>query len=175
MPDTFPHRSLGRLIGILWGFVAILFVAYFTATLTTALTVGTYDAQINGPSDLAGKKVATVAGTTSAKHLQELGIEAKGLPSIGDCYTGLRNGSFDAVVFDSPVLRYYAVGEGLGVVQMAGSIFNPEDYGFAFPQKSDLRSAVDQSLLDIEQDGTYDLIKRKWFGADDTAPADAPG
>ena len=58
---------------------------------------------------------------------------------------------------------------------MAGSIFNPEDYGFAFPQKSDLRSAVDQSLLDIEQDGTYDLLKRKWFGADDSAPADAPG
>lgn len=174
MPDTFPHRSLGRLIGILWGFVAILFVSYFTATLTTALTVGTYDAQISGPSDLAGKKVATVAGTTSAKHLEELGIPAKGLPNIDECYAGLRNGTFDAVVFDSPVLRYYAVGDGAGVVQMAGSVFNPEDYGLAFPQNSDLRSEVDQALLGIRQDGTYDLIKRKWFGEEADA-ASQPG
>ncbi len=174
MPSSAPLRSLGRLMGIFWGFVAILFVSYFTATLTTALTVGTYDAQISGPSDLVGKKVATVAGTTSAKHLEELGIAAQGLPNIGDCYAGLRNGSFDAVVFDSPVLRYYAVGAGKGVVQMAGAVFNPEDYGLAFTQNSDLRSEVDQALLGIRQDGTYDLIKRKWFG-EETDASSQPG
>ena len=168
IPDTFPRRSLGRLIGILWGFVAIIFVSYYTATLTTALTVGSYDGQISGPSDLPGKRVATVAGTTSATHLEELGIPAKGLPNIDECYAGLLNDTFDAVVFDSPVLRYYAVGDGSGVVQMAGSVFNPEDYGLAFPLNSDLRSEADQGLLEIRQDGTYDLIKRKWFGEEAT-------
>jgi len=175
MPDTFPHRSLGRLLGILWGFVAILFVSYFTATLTTNLTVSTYAGQISGPSDLMGKKVATVAGTTSAKRLEELGIPATGLSNIDDCYRGLRDGTYEAVVFDSPVLRYYAVGDGAGAVQIAGPVFQAEDYGLAFPPKSDLRAQVDLALLEIRQDGTYELIKRKWFGDETSPSAGEPG
>ena len=175
MPDTFPHRMLGRLLGILWGFVALIFVAYFTATLTTNLTVSTYAGAITGPSDLPGKKVATVAGTTSAQHLQQMGIPATALPTIDDCYRGLRDGRFEAVVFDSPVLRHYAAGDGAGAVQIAGPIFHAEDYGFAFAPNSELRPQVDQTLLEIRQDGTYDLIKRKWFGSESGQSQGAPG
>lgn len=175
IPDTFPHRALGRLLGILWGFIAIIFVAYFTATLTTNLTVNTYAGQITGPSDLPGKKVATVAGTTTERHLQDMGIPATGLKTIEDCYRGLRDDSYDAVVFDSPVLRYYASGEGAGTVELAGPVFHEEDYGFAFRQNSDLRPKVDQALLEIRQDGTYELIKRKWFGTDEIHNEGEPG
>lgn len=175
MPDTWPHRNIGRLMGVVWGFVCILFVSYFTATLTTNLTVDSLESQISGPADLVGKKVATVANTTSSKRLEQLGVPATGLRTIDDCFRGLRDGSYDAVVFDSPVLRYYAVGPGAGAVELAGPIFNAEDYGIAFPQNSELRSAADQSLLEIRQDGTYDLIKRKWFGSDDSQAASQPG
>ncbi len=169
MPDTFPHRSVGRMLGVLWGFVSVIFVSYFTATLTTSLTVNTYSSQITGPSDLAGRKVATVTGTTAATHLKDLGVDAQGLATIDECYTALRDGKVEAVVFDAPVLRYYAVGAGAGSVQLTGPIFNAEDYGLAFEQDSELRNAADESLLAIRQDGTYDLIKRKWFGVDDSA------
>lgn len=175
IPDTFPHRALGRLLGILWGFIAIIFVSYFTATLTTNLTVNTYAGQIGGPSDLPGKKVATVAGTTSERRLQDMGIPATGMKSIEDCYRALRDGSYDAVVFDAPVLRYYASGDGAGAVELAGPVFHEEDYGFAFPQDSDLRPKVDQTLLEIRQDGTYELIKRKWFGGDEVNTEGEPG
>jgi polar amino acid transport system substrate-binding protein len=175
MPDTFPHRALGRLLGILWGFIAIIFVSYFTATLTTNLTVDTYAGQITGPSDLPGKKVATVAGTTSERQLQDMGIPATGLKTIDDCYRALREGGYDAVVFDSPVLRYYASGDGAGAVELAGPVFHEEDYGFAFPQNSDLRAKVDQALLEIRQDGTYELIKRKWFGGAEINAEGEPG
>lgn len=175
MPDTFPHRIAGRLLGILWGFVALIYVAYFTATLTTNLTVSTYAGQISGPSDLPGKKVATVAGTTSSQHLADMGIPAADLPSIDECYRGLRAGRYDAVVFDAPVLQHYASGTGAGAVQIAGPIFHSEDYGFAFPPNSELRPQVDQSLLEIRRDGTYDLIRRKWFGVEESHSDGAPG
>ena len=175
IPDTFPHRALGRLLGILWGFIAIIFVSYFTATLTTNLTVDTYAGQITGPSDLPGKKVATVAGTTSERRLQDMGIPATGLKTIDDCYRALREGGYDAVVFDSPVLRYYASGDGAGAVELAGPVFHEEDYGFAFPHNSDLRAKVDQTLLEIRQDGTYELIKRKWFGGAEIRAEGEPG
>jgi polar amino acid transport system substrate-binding protein len=54
-------------------------------------------------------------------------------------------------------------------VQMAGAIFQSEDYGIAFRNGSELRKQLDEALLTIREDGTYDLIKGKWFGIE--APA----
>lgn len=163
-PDDSPKNWPGRTLGLLWAFVSIIFVAYYTATLTANLTVEKFDAQISTPSDLVGKRVCTVTNTTSAAYLRSAGIEATGAPGITDCYAGLKDGAFDATVFDAPVLRYYAAQDGDGKVQMVGTIFQSEDYGIVFRNGSDLRKQVDDALLSMREDGTYDLIKGKWFG-----------
>ena len=162
--EAVPRHWVSRSLTILWGFVAIVFVSFFTATLTTTLTVGSFDAQINGPQDLFDKKVATVTGTTSAKFLQGMGVKATGLPTIDDAYRALKNGDVNAVVFDSPVLSYYATHDGADVAELAGSVFQEEDYGLAFAQNNPLRQRVDESLLAMRQDGTYDEIRAKYFG-----------
>ena len=160
-----PRQWLSRVMTILWGFVAIVFVSFFTATLTTTLTVDSFASRINGPSDLAGKKVATVAGTTSAKYLKGRGVVATELHTINDCYEALEKGGYEAVVFDSPVLHYYVAQDGADVGELAGSIFQAESYGLAFAKGSDLRLAVDKSLLALRQDGTYEKIRDKYFGS----------
>ena len=165
--EEVPRHWFSRALTILWGFIAIVFVSFFTATLTTTLTVGSFDAQINGPQDLFGKKVATVAGTTSEKFLKGMGLTPTALPTIDDCYRALEDGSVNAVVFDSPVLNYYTNSAGAEVGELAGSIFQPEDYGLAFVQGNPLRKEVDEALLAMRQDGTYDQIKEKYFGRAD--------
>ena len=162
-----PRHWFSRGFTFLWGFVAIVFVSFFTATLTTTLTVDSFESQIKGPQDLFDKKVATVTGTTSAKYLERAGVPAIGLPTIGDCYKALEDGEVAAVVFDSPVLRYYVTYEGADVAELAGAVFQSEDYGLAFARNSPLRQAVDESLLAMRQDGTYDEIRAKYFGDPD--------
>ena len=49
----------------------------------------------------------------------------------------------DAVVFDSPVLLYYAANDGKGKVQVVGSIFRKENYGIVVPANSPLRKRID--------------------------------
>ncbi|MCX6484986.1 MAG: transporter substrate-binding domain-containing protein [Mycobacterium sp.] len=105
-----------------------------------------------------------MTGTTSAKYLQGMGVKAPGLPSIDDAYKALENGDANAVVFDSPVLSYYATHDGAYVADLAGSVFQEEDYGLAFAQNNPLRQMVDESLLAMRQDGTYDEIRAKYFG-----------
>ena len=161
-------------MAIVWAFVGIIFVAFYTATLTATLTVQKFDSRINGPSDLFGKRVATVAHTTSAEYLRELGIKASEMKSTDDAFRALRDGDDDAVVFDAPVLRYYVAHEGDGVAQIAGPVFQAEDYGFLFRIGSDLRKQIDQTLLTMREDGTYDQIKQKWFGNDETSTAGNP-
>lgn len=172
--DDAPRHWLARAMGLLWAFVSIIFVAYYTATLTANLTVERFDAQISSPADLFGKKVCTVANTTSAHFLRDLGVTATNATNINDCYTGLKKRDYVAVVFDAPVLQYYAAHEGSGTAQLAGTVFQNEDYGIAFRPGDELRKKVDEALLSIREDGTYDMIKSKWFG-DDTHPADQPG
>ena len=163
-PESIPRHALTRGLAVLWAFVGIIFVAFYTATLTANLTVERFDAKINTPADLVGKRVCTVAKTEPASYLNSIGVRADEVPTIDDCYVDLKRGELDAVVFDSPVLRFFVAHEGAGFAQTVGTIFEPEDYGVAFPNGSQLRKQFNRGLLSIREDGTYDLIKQKWFG-----------
>ena len=163
-PEAFPRHAFTKVLSLIWAFVGIIFVAYYTATLTANLTVEKFDAKINSPADLVGKRVCTVAKTEPAAYLVSIGVRPNEVPTIDDCYTDLKRNELDAVVFDSPVLRYFVAHEGAGFAQIVGTVFEPEDYAVAFPNGSPLRKKFNQGLLSIREDGTYDLIKQKWFG-----------
>lgn len=173
-PDDIPKHTLTRILATLWAFVGVIFAAYYTATLTANLTVDKFNAQINSPDDLLGKRVCTVTGTQPATYLDSIGVQAKGVATIDDCYAELTKGNLDAVVFDAPVLRFYVSHEGAGIAQIVGTIFEAEDYGVAFPDGSELRKRFDRGLLSIREDGSYDLIKQKWFGSDYNDSAGQP-
>ncbi len=165
-PDDSPRHWHTRVLGVLWAFVSIIFVAYYTATLTANLTVEKFDAQISSPADLVGRKVCAVANTTSAAALEEFGVTGTGAPTINDCFAGLNKGEFEAVVGDAPLLQYYVANAGAGVAELAGPVFHHEDYGIAFPLGSELRKQADDALLSIRENGDFDLIKHKWLGPD---------
>lgn len=162
--DDAPRHWHARALAVLWAFVSIIFVAYYTATLTANLTVEKFDAQIASPGDLVGRKVCTVANTTSTAALDDIGVSYTGVPTIGDCYTGLKKGEYEAVVSDAPLLQYYVSHDGAGFAELAGPVFHHEDYGIAFPLGSDLRKQADDALLSIRENGDFDLIKQKWLG-----------
>jgi len=62
------------------------------------------------------------------------------------------------------VLLYFASHEGKGKVQVVGPIFRKENYGIVFPDKSPLRKRVNEALLKLRENGTYDRLYMKWFG-----------
>jgi polar amino acid transport system substrate-binding protein len=69
----------------------------------------------------------------------------------------------DAIVFDAPMLMYYAANEGKGSVQLVGAPFRKEDYGIVFPRSSALRSEVSVALLRMREDGAEQRIYDCWF------------
>lgn len=79
-------------------------------------------------------------------------------------FIALAQGQADALVYDAPVLLYYAAHEGKGKVQVVGSIFHREDYGIVFPSGSAYRKLVNEALLKMKENGTYDQLYKKWFG-----------
>jgi polar amino acid transport system substrate-binding protein len=153
-------------LAVLWGFVSIIFIAFYTATLSANFTVGKIDAQIKSAADLVGKRVCTIGKTTSSAVLDRFGVAYDSVATIDDCYTGLKDESYEAVVYDAPVLSYYASQVAPGTVDLVGAVLQPEDYGIAFRNASELREDTDAALLRMREDGTYAQIKQKWFGSE---------
>lgn len=159
-----PASVLGRFLAWLAIPVSIIFVAYFTGAVTAAITVQQLQGAIQGISDLPGKKVGTTAGSTAAAYLQDSGVTPVTFEKIDDAFAAMKAHKLDAVVFDAPVLLYYANHAGLGEVQVIGQVFKKESYGIAFPQNSPLRTPVNAALLKLREDGTYDALYQRWFG-----------
>jgi polar amino acid transport system substrate-binding protein len=156
-----------RLLAIFWIVLSVILIAQFTASITSLLTVQQLQGTINGVSDLPGKAIATVQNTTAARYLTDNGLSFVGVEKIEDAYKLLDQDKIDAVVYDAPVLLYHALTTGRGKTQVVGRIFQQEHYGIALPTGSPLREPINEALLAIEQDGTYDALYAKWFGAPD--------
>ncbi|MFN6537074.1 MAG: transporter substrate-binding domain-containing protein [Nostoc sp. EkiNYC01] len=163
--DEMPKGVLGRLVGIVWMFIGVLFAAYFTATATTSLTVQQLQGDIKSIDDLPGKIVATTAGSTAAAYLREHHISVLEVPKIEQAYNALQTKKADAVVFDAPVLLFYAANEGKGKVQVVGTILREESYGIVLPNNSPYRKPINKALLNLKENGTYQSLYDKWFNA----------
>ena len=163
--DSTPRHRAGKVLAILWMFVSIILIANFTAVATSAATLRDLRGTIQGIADLPGKRIVTVKDTTATRFLTDNGHAFTAVAKIEDAYALLNAGQVQAVVFDSPVLLYYANTEGKGYAQVVGSIFEPEQYGIALPTDSPLREGIDRVILESQKDGTYRSIYVKWFGA----------
>ncbi len=161
--EEMPKNWVSRVIAVFWMFTSVVFVAYFTATVTASLTVQQLQGNIQSENDLPGKNIATITGSTSANYLRKNNIQATEVEQIEAAYDLVLNGQVDAIVFDAPVLLYYASHGGKGKVQIVGSIFENENYGIVFAANSPYRRQINNVLLKLQENGTYQDLYKKWF------------
>ena len=161
-----PQHWLARVIGILWLFAGVVFVALYTAELTATLTVQQIRSTIRGPEDLPGRKVATLAQSTSEAYLKSLGAQVMAFPNTGEMCQALLDKKADAVLMSAALLRYWTAHEGKGRAILVGEEFNRQNIGYVFQLGDPLRKKVGITLLALREDGTYDRVYAKWFGRD---------
>lgn len=157
----------GRLLGMFWMFSGIFLIANFTAMITTELTISEIQGAIESVKDLPGKEVATVAGTTSAEFLEAQRTPFRGLETIDEAYDLLDEGEIRAIVYDAPVLQYYASTADRDSVRLIDQIFKPEDYGIALTPDSPHKEDINRALLQIVESGIYQQITDEWFSAEE--------
>lgn len=164
--DVPPRTFAGRVMALIWMFSGIFLIANLTASLSAGATVRELQSAISGVADLRTHRVATVEGTTSADFLRNAGVGYVGVSQVEDAYTLLRTRRVDAVVYDAPVLRYFARTEGRDDFRTVGSMFGVEEYGIALPEGSPLREPINRAILQLLENGTYQDIYNRWFGAE---------
>ncbi|MES0828353.1 transporter substrate-binding domain-containing protein [Ruegeria sp. SCP11] len=162
--ERMPRTPFGRLLGVVLVVSSLFIVSVFTARITSVMTVDAISGSVNSVNDLYGKQVGTISDSTAANFLNRREIEYTGYSGLDEMLTAFEDKDLDAVVFDAPILSYYASHEGRRIATVTGGIFLRENYGIAFPTGSPLVEDVNQALLSLREDGTYDEIYRKWFG-----------
>ncbi len=162
--ERMPRTPFGRLLGVVLVVSSLFIVSVFTARIASVMTVDAISGNVNSVNDLYGKHVGTISGSTASSFLNRREIEFTGYDGLEELLTAFRNEELDAVVFDAPVLSYFASHEGRRIATMTGGVFLRENYGIAFPTGSPLVEDVNQALLALREDGTYDEIYSKWFG-----------
>lgn len=159
-----PKQRFAHVLAIIWLFTGVVFVTFFTAQMTATLTVEQIQGAINGPDDLPGKAVATLAGSASVDYVRDIGARTQQFAQPQDMYSALLSGKVDAVVMAAPALRYYATHEGAGKVRTTGPEVRKNDLAFVVPLNSPLRRKVNSALVAIRDDGTYARLYETWFG-----------
>lgn len=137
---------------------------YFRAGLK--VMVRSENSDIRGPEDLKGKVVAVKTGTATVDYVNTLGAKKiVKFPNIDQAYLEVVTGGADAAMHDTPNVLYYIKTAGQGRVKAVGPDVKAAFYGIGFQQGSALRDKVNVALLEMMEDGAYDELYKKWFGA----------
>lgn len=162
--ERVPRTAFGRVFGVLLVVSSLFVVSIFVAKITAVMTVEALNGSINSVNDLHRQRVATIESSTAAQYLTQRDIVFRSYSSLEPLLTDFEAGKIEAVVFDAPILSYYASHEGINFASMAGSVFRRENYGIVFPTGSPLVEDVNLALLYLRENGAYDELYAKWFG-----------
>ena len=160
-----PRTPVGRMFCVILLVSSLCGLSIFVAKITAVMTVEAITGSVNSVSDLYGKRVGTIEGSTAAGFLDRREIDYRGYEGLAPLLDAFETGKIRVVVFDAPILSYYATHQGSSFGRTVGHVFLKENYGIIFPSGSERVEQVNRALLSLREDGTYDIIYRRWFGS----------
>ena len=117
------------------------------------LLVRLTETDVDGPETLNGKKLCSVAGSTSAQKVKDQFAQDVRLVEYGqysDCVIALLAGNVDAVTTDEVILAGY-VAENPELLKLVGEPFTTERYGIGLAKddgkgRSDVSAAIEKMV-----------------------------
>jgi ABC-type amino acid transport substrate-binding protein len=162
--DKRPITFGGRVVAIIWMFVAIFIISSLTATITSTLTVSKLESPIHGPNDLPGVIIGTVANSTSEEYLRDRRLSFSSFETATEGLRSLVEGRIGAFVYDEPILRYLVNEDFKGGLAVLDSTFERQYYGIALPPSSPLRESINYVLLETIEATAWQDTLYKYLG-----------
>lgn len=141
-------------------------VSYFSAG--QSLATRTDNTTITGVDSLAeGVKVGVKQGTTGAEYAAaNTTAEIVPFEESTPLLQALVNGDVDAVILDAPVIIRFIKSNPGASIKLTGGPITEEVYAIAVgKERPQVLEGLNEGLQIIQEDGTYDAIYTKWFGA----------
>jgi glutamate transport system substrate-binding protein len=137
------------------------------------------DSDITKATDLNGKILCSVTGSTSAENVKKDIAPKAQLKEYGgysECIAGLQSGAVDAVTTDDSILAGFAAQENYkGQFKLAGLKLSNENYGIGV-KKGDTATVdkINAALEKMASDGAWETAVKENFGPADYKNEPAP-
>jgi len=104
--DKTPKTAGGRIVALIWMLFSIIFIASFTANITTSLTITELRGKVHGLNDLYNAKVGSVSQSEGFDFLTKQGIAVIPFEGIQDGLAAVASRKIDAFVLNEQLLKY---------------------------------------------------------------------
>jgi glutamate transport system substrate-binding protein len=142
------------------------------------LLVAEDDDSINGPDDLAGKRVCAATGSTPIQNIRENYPEAEPVEfdTYTECVDQLEADQIDAVSTDDIILAGYAADPKYeGKFRVVGETFSEEPYGIGLKKGDDQwRDFLNDTLEESYEDGSWEEAFDATLGASGVEAPEPP-
>lgn len=161
--DKSPKTLGGRMVALVWMIFSIIFIASFTANITTSLTLSELKGKVHGFSDLYHARVGSVPGSEGFDFLTKQGVGAIPFKSIQEGLTAVASREIDAFVLNEQVLKYLAKSEFPGQVQILPETYDEYFVSIALQERSPLRKPVNRALLKFMQTQNWTALRNQYI------------
>lgn len=123
--------------------------------------------QIHSVKDLEGKKIAVQMATTGADAAHKIAnAQIREFDHNSDAMLELKQGGADAVIAAIPVMKYYLMTTSDTHAVLVEEPLVTQELGLAVKKgNTDLEKKVAAALQKLKDNGQYQKLYEKWFGA----------
>lgn len=161
--DKAPKTVGGRIVALAWMLFSIIFIASFTADITTSLTVDKLRGKVQGLNDLHKVRVGSVSDSEGFDFLTRQGIAAIPFKSISEGVAAVAGRKIDAFVLNEQVLKHMAKKEFPGQVQVLPGVYDDYFVSIALPQNSPLRKPINKALLELMKTNAWTELRNRYM------------
>ena len=163
--DRVPRTTRGRILLGSCMIVATLGISSLTATIASTLTVSMNAPGLNSEHDLAGRRVAVVAGTPAVTFVRRFGGRPILFNKVEDVISAVVYDQADAAVAEYPEIGYNLSQNPHLPVVLYKSTGLMQDYGFAFARGNPLVTRFNVTILRMKESGRITQIEDAWLSA----------
>ena len=161
--DKAPKTVGGRIVALIWMLFSVIFIASFTANITTSLTITELRGKVHGLNDLNNAKVGSVSQSEGFDFLTKQGIAVIPFEGIQDGLAAVASRKIDAFVLNEQVLKYQAKKDFPGRVQVLPEIYDEYFVSIALPQNSSLRKPINTALLKLMKTKNWNEMRNRYI------------
>ena len=162
--DKAPKTIGGRTVAVIWMFLSVIFIASYTAVITTSLTVDELGGRVRSPRDLPDVRVGALDHSETLEHLSNMGISVMPFESIKTGLQAVVENKIDAFVDDESQLKYIVKTGFPGQLQILSETFDHYFVSMAMPSGSPLREPINRALAKFMEQDDWSKLKERYLG-----------
>lgn len=161
--DKAPKTIGGRIVALMWMIFSIIFIASFTANITTALTVREIKGKVRAFSDLYNARVGSIPNSEAFDYLAKHGIAVTPYEGIKEGLLAVADKKIDAFVLNEHILKHWVKNELPGRVQVLPGTFDEYFSAIALQQGSLLREPINIAMLHFMKTPNWKELMDRYF------------